>query len=634
MNRRTIITIIIGIVAALLLILMWFWFFGTAGTATPNSTGTFGSGGNRTGSTAQTTGPATNIPSTIGQTVGSGGVQSSGSYVSSGSGVTVAGSGATTTGSAYVAPGVNWLSGNSTGGGSGTTFTPANVNQLNSNSVGGTVNVLGSYTTPGSSGGGNSSIAAGLLGATAIGCLVFMAPSANSLIPSVPPAVPINNGTQNNKTFMDCLARTIARAAVQQITASIVNWINSGFNGSPSFITNYQQFFNNVADSAAGSFIQNLGNFAPYCTPFRTQIQIALANSYARRNTAQSCTLTQLLGVNIFKPQTGRNGWGNLVSFTSNPSNNPYGAYMSAQAQLQGTLGQATQNANRNISPGGFLNFQQAYDCKASGDGSNGQTVTNGTILGQQYGTQCPSNCKCKVSTPGATIQDSLSNTLKISSDTLTQAGISGSFDAIISALITQLTTRALQGGVSNLSGTTGYASYYYTPDQQAAQTQGQTLLTTLQGFVSVAQQFGQSEQGAISDIQSAQSQLNGVANCWTIAASSTDDVTKQNIALSDAASANTTLHSYDGQVTNLNARITAANGAIAELQNLQTQTLNIASTANVSTIQTQLDSDIAQGVVLSQSDLTQAQQDRTTLQSQLASLNISAQLQQCNAFH
>ena len=54
----------------------------------------------------------------------------------------------------------------------------------------------------------------------------------------------------------DCMARTVAKVAIQQMTVSIVNWINSGFNGKPSFVQNYQQFFNNVADQAAGEFIR------------------------------------------------------------------------------------------------------------------------------------------------------------------------------------------------------------------------------------------------------------------------------------------------------------------------------------------------------------------------------------------
>jgi hypothetical protein len=620
MNRRTIITILIAVIVAVVIGLLWLWFFGSAGTA-PTQTGSFGTTTNRTVSTTQTGGTPTNIPGQVGQTAGSnGGTLAGGGY---GGVYTPGGTGVSAT---STAPGVNWLSGGGTNlgitGGSGTTFNPAAINQLNNGSVGGQVNVLGSYNNPSGGGGSNNGLAAGLIAGTAVACTSFLVQGqVTSLLPSIG-FVKTTDTTNASKNFMDCLARTIARAAVQQITNSVINWINSGFNGSPSFVTNYQQFFNNVADQAAGSFIQNYTNFAPYCTPFAKQIQIALAQSYARRNTAQSCSLSSLLGgtgISLFgKTAAGTSGWGNLVSFTTNPSNNPYGAYMSAQGQLQGALAQAAQNANRNISPGGFLNFQQPYNCKPSTTG--GQPV-----------------CQYKITTPGSIIQDSLSKTLGVSQDTLTQAGISGSFDAIISALISQLMTRALQGGVSNLSGQNGYSSYYLTADQQAAQDQGQALLTQLQGLVVVAQQYGQSEQGSIQDIQNAQSQLNTLANCWQGAATqSTLSATQQNIAASNATSTLNTISSFDTQVTSLNAQITRANTAIATLQDLQTKTLGVASTADVTAVKTALSADDAQGLLIAQADVTQAQQDRSTLQAQLSSLNTStaAGLQQCYAFH
>ncbi len=653
MNRRTLITILIAVLVAVVIGALWLWFFRGVGTAPAPQTGSFGTGQTRnTGTTGASTTP-TNIPSSIGQTTSTGGsVTQSGIYVS---GITGGGAG-TTTGAAAV-PGVSWLAGGAGGisGGSGTAFNPSTINQLNNGQVGGSVNVLGTFTTPGgsSSGGGGLGIggSAAIIAGTAVACTAFLLGGAAGMFTSSSfVAVQVNAPTDNNKKFMDCIARTIARAAIQQITASVVNWINSGFNGKPSFVTNYQSFFANVADQAAGEFIKTQTNFAPYCTPFRTQIQIALAQSYARRNNAQSCTLSTLLsgtGINLFGKNTGgTTGWGNFISFTTVPSNNPYGSYMSAQAQLQSTLLQANQNANRNISTGGFLNFQQPYDCQATvpqaGEtaGTNGGGGAGGSInfggSSQNYGYSCPSNCKCKITTPGGIIESSLSKTLSVSQDTLTQAGISGSFDAIISALISQLMTRALQGGVSNLSGTSGYASYYLTADQQAAQTNGQGLLTQLQGLVVMAQQFGQNKQGSAQDIQNAQSQLNGLANCWQTAASSTALTdTKQNIAFNNAQNALATLRSYDGQIDSINGQITRANAAVALLQDLQTRTLGVGSTAEVSAIQNALAAAEARGGIIGQADITTAAQDRTTLQSQLNSLSrtVDSQLSQCYAF-
>ncbi len=506
--------------------------------------------------------------------------------------------------------------------GSGTPFTPAQINDLNLNNVNGTVYVPGT-AGPDSNGGGNGNgLAIGLIAGTGVACSAFLAQGALSgLIPSL--QVPTADSPNNTKSFMDCLMRTIARAALQQITNSIVQWINSGFNGSPSFVTNYQQFFQSVADQAAGSFIQNYTNFAPLCTPFRNQIRIALAHSYARRNTAPSCSLSTLLGTNTQSLFSGKmNGWSNLLQFTTVPANNPYGAYMSVQTGLQNTVAGANQNAQRNISSEGFLNLQQVYQCNPGSAGSVGQT-----------GGTCPVGCKCRVTTPGSTISATLNKTLGVSQDYLTQAGISGSFDAIINALINQLAVKALSGLGNAVQPDSSFGAQTF--DQQTAQAQGQYLMTQLQGLVTLAQQYGQSEQGSIQDIQSAQTQLNTLANCWQAAASSTNDASKQQQAAQEASSTLATLHGYDTQVATLNANITKANAAIAALQDMQTRVLGVTSTNDVSAVQQTFDTAQAAGQLIAPSDLTQAQQDRTSLQSTLNTTNqaTSASLAQCNAF-
>ncbi len=101
------------------------------------------------------------------------------------------------------------------------------------------------------------------------------------------------NAAKEPITFVGCLTNVIGKVALQQITISVVNWINSGFNGQPSFVTNYQQFFTNVADLSAGQFIQGSG-LAFLCSPFQAQIKIAIAQSYANKG-AQSCSLTGII---------------------------------------------------------------------------------------------------------------------------------------------------------------------------------------------------------------------------------------------------------------------------------------------------------------------------------------------------
>jgi len=599
-----------AVLFALLVGVVWFFFFRTVDT-TPSTTGNFGTGSNKTTSTTGITNNTNNIPSntlptgTTGASTGAGG-QSYGGQTFSTTGV----------GGVDAVPGVAWLGGSGFVGGGGaggptTNFVPKTINQLNDGTVGGTPGIIGSFGGTDVGGGGNNGFGAIGLAVGAAGCAMLgvfkaageaqaagetAAGGLGGMVLVIDWRLNAKQAAPQYKDFGDCIMRTIAKAVLQQITSSIVNWINSGFNGKPSFVTNFNQFFNNVGDQAAGEFIRGTG-LSFLCSPFQLQIRIAIAQSYARRGAA-SCTLTGVIkNINSFmNGNFSQGGWGGLLQFTTIPTNNPFGAYAYAQIGLQSSINSAQNNARNNLSPGGFISLQKCDP---------------------------PGSKNCKVTTPGTIIEGTLEKSLNIGQEQLAQIGVSGSFDAIVSALLTQLTTKVLYQGLSTLSGTNGYAANYLTPEQQKAQTDAQVMLNQLQGYLQVAQQYGSVQQGSISDIQNTQQQLHTLFDCYsgkgkTAEASSTQEI----------------ITNYDNSIAAYNANITKANQGIALLQDLQTQTINVASAADVSAVKSRFNDALASGAIISQADFTNASQDRTTLQSYLAGRNsaTAADLQQCNA--
>jgi len=197
------------------------------------------------------------------------------------------------------------------------------------------------------------------------------------------------------------------------------------------------------------------------------------------------------------------------------------------------------------------------------------------------------------------------------------------SFDQIVSALLNQLVTRMLYNGIPSLSGQNGYASNYLTPEQQKAQTDAQTLLTQMQGYLQVSQQYGSVQQGSINDIQSTQQQLHTLFDCYTNKGQT-----------SNASSTQEIINNYDNSIAAYNAKITKANQSIATLQDLQTSAISVASAADVAAVTASFNDVLARGAIITPADVTNAQQDRTTLQSYLAGRNNTTQsaLQQCNA--
>ena len=442
--------------------------------------------------------------------------------------------------------------------------------------------------------------------------------------------------------FMGCITRNIAKIMLQQITNSVVNWINSGFNGSPAFVQNPTQFIQKTADVIAGQYIQSSA-LSFLCSPFQLQVRIAIAQSYANRSSAASCTLTQVSN-NITNFMRGSfstaGGWPALLSFTSMPTNNPYGAFMYASAGISLVTSNAQRQVQTDLLQGsGFLSFQQKVAGSCVTTASPPAPSLNKSITPKGGPTNSSQQlyevCDYVTATPGKVIADSLGATEK---STLDQLTLAKSFDEIISALINQLMTRTLQGGLSNLSGANGYASNFYTADQQQAQNGQQALLAQMQSDTATAGQYGSVQQGSIQDIQSAQNQLNNAYNCWNnvAQASTTATITPstQAQALTNAATASTTFNSLNTTIDSYNDRITKVNVAIIALQELQSRVLSVSSGSDLSSIQSDYNAAKASGQFPTGADVTNAQQNRVTLQSQMSTISQQANdsLQQCNA--
>jgi hypothetical protein len=437
------------------------------------------------------------------------------------------------------------------------------------------------------------------------------------------------NSSKDSVSFSQCLINVIGKVALQQITISVVNWINSGFNGQPSFVNNFEQFFTNVADLSAGQFIKGSA-LSFLCSPFQLQIKIAIAKSYANRN-AQSCSLTGIIkNVNNFMNGSfSQGGWPGFLSFTTTPTNNPYGAFAYAQLGLNNAQSQALSNAKSNISPTGFLNLQKLSGCtdpSYNGIATGFSAGTNAQAAVAAGKNALPAGCKPTVVTPGSVIADSLGAVNKSGVD---QLGIGNSIDQIISALTTQLMTKILQNGLTSLSqGTTQTAA------DLAAQQQAANLLIDMQNHISIAQQIGSIQQGSISDIENAQSNLSNLVSCWNAVASSTNSSAAN--AAQQAANANSTLQSLDAQIEQYNGNITNLNAQIASLNNFESQISAASTQADVASANASYSAAVSAGSFSAQADVITAQQNRTTLQSQMAALNQStaAGLQQCQAAH
>src|SRR5258706_4113389 len=118
------------------------------------------------------------------------------------------------------------------------------------------------FTSPEKASASDFSQLAGNVFVTALGCsgLLNKASSAlsrltDSLAGSLTGEVPVGDaGTHTTTDCLNGIAYTLAKIVLAKLTASSLNWINSGFNGSPTFVQDPGSFFKSIADEEVSTF--------------------------------------------------------------------------------------------------------------------------------------------------------------------------------------------------------------------------------------------------------------------------------------------------------------------------------------------------------------------------------------------
>ena len=265
--------------------------------------------------------------------------------------------------------------------------------------------------------------------------------------------------------ILDPIVSGLMKMIVQQITQSIVQWINSGFEGSPSFISNPGAFFLDIADQATGQFIT--GPFLKsLCSPFSIDIRIALAFKYRPRVLKRyECTLSTIIknsknaiknaSINGFTAgDFKQGGWPAFVTMTTEPQNNPYGAYLQADFDLSVQIANQQAKKKDEVNQGrGFLSWRDPKCLKAT-RAYNKEQALNKDYVDMAGGDANDSafamknESDCPVQTPGSVIAGGLDKSLGSGTDAL---NLADEFGEIINALFAALVTKVI--GATGLAG-------------------------------------------------------------------------------------------------------------------------------------------------------------------------------------
>jgi len=329
---------------------------------------------------------------------------------------------------------------------------------------------------------------------------------------------------EESNNFNNCIlypaAKLMVVSLIRQIGSSVVNWVNSGFEGKPLFVTDFAGTIRNAADDALGQFIEG-SDLSFLCSSFSLQIRIALAMKYSQPWSKKSqCTLTQIKqNVDNFVQNNGGAGWDNWLQLTKDPQNNWVGAYYMADSELaQRMMGAAGVKQQKIAYNAGWLDFEQCDQWTPAAEGqtyditsttqnadyfstgkldtsttqakavnvngsstsylSTGDTRMYGsnTIRTNDNGTKDVCTKK-STATPGSVIAGKINSTFAQGD---IQQAVAQEIDDVIAATLNQLTTMLMTKGLAALSGkksssNMSYSDKYaqtYWGAQQASSTQ------------------------------------------------------------------------------------------------------------------------------------------------------------------
>jgi len=162
---------------------------------------------------------------------------------------------------------------------------------------------------------------------------------------------------------------------LQKLTMSTVNWINSGFDGSPTFIQDPGKFFNDIAENEILQFGVEINN--PELFPFGKawmQNTAAAFNNKFQDNAQYSLNkiikgTTPEYSATTFQQDFSQGGWNAWTAMTQSPANNPLGFKLMADNEIQKRLAGTTQSTAEAVhealsQANGFLGDQRCSEPK------------------------------------------------------------------------------------------------------------------------------------------------------------------------------------------------------------------------------------------------------------------------------
>lgn len=277
---------------------------------------------------------------------------------------------------------------------------------------------------------------------------------------------------------------TIAKRALQQMTKSTINWINSGFHGAPLFLKNPDSFFRDIAKFEIKRIIDSVG-YDSLRFPFGKNFALNAIGSYKRQfeENAQY-TLSKVINdpvlLSNFRTNFNVGGWNGFLINTQYPQNNYIGSQMmmtdELALRLRGTAKTAAEKVTDVLQQG--MGFLSPKTCPSNPEYNNGANeflrpsfneaeyeknhpYTDMTAAGSLAWTEARDKAKAEFvkknscpgglvsTTPGSVVANQITNAM---GSTFRQTELGAAMGNSISAILDTLLNKFLGDGLTALA--------------------------------------------------------------------------------------------------------------------------------------------------------------------------------------
>lgn len=284
------------------------------------------------------------------------------------------------------------------------------------------------------------------------------------------------------------LLMSVARKALQEITKSTVNWINSGFHGSPLFLENSDSFFKDITKSEIRFMVDTFG-YDQLKYPFGKDFALSTIYSYKSTledNAAYSLSWIIDDPVYLYNFQNDFNvgGWNGFFLNTQYPQNNYLGSQMIYTDALARRLQNTSQKVEQTLDRGmGFLSPQTCLTNPEYNNGYNEFVRPSFSGVQAEYTKNHPLDLEATAeqvaewrrgleeerarweaentcpgglvsTTPGSVVASQITKALDIPSDSaIMAAGLGNSLSAIFDALLNHFMEKGLNALETEING-------------------------------------------------------------------------------------------------------------------------------------------------------------------------------------